>query len=115
MVVTSKLSSDSNTVDLLIDGSFNLSVQREFREAYRQYLEPGQHFQVDMSKLEYIDSSALGMLLLLKEHADKLKGKVTISNSSQEVKKLLLMVKFNQKIHHSPGWHSSPNIKLVLA
>ncbi len=97
MAVTSEVSGDGKTVTIKVAGRFDFSEQKEFREAYRNHTTPGQQFQVDLSGTEYMDSSALGMLLLLKEHADSCKGKVELNKPSEAIRKILEMTNFNRQ------------------
>ncbi|MCP5279401.1 MAG: STAS domain-containing protein [Thiobacillus sp.] len=52
-----------------LDGRFVFHDHRDFRQVYEQALARSETLciQLDMGKLEYLDSSALGMLLLLRE------------------------------------------------
>ncbi len=97
MSVHSQLSSDNKTVNIRIEGKFDFSCQREFREAYRNHAQAGQLFQVDLGRTEYMDSSALGMLLLLKEHADSCKGKVVLKQANGDILKILEMANFSRQ------------------
>lgn len=96
MPLNSQLSSDGKQVRIEISGRFDISLQREFRNAYRTH-HGIEMFIVNLTRTEYIDSSALGMLLVLKEHASESKGKVTIERPSEVVKKTLLVAMFNEK------------------
>jgi anti-anti-sigma factor len=51
---------------------------------------------VDLSGTDYLDSSALGMLLLLREHAGGEGSKIDIVNSSPDVKKILDVANFGK-------------------
>jgi anti-anti-sigma factor len=46
-------------------------------------------FVVDLTRASYLDSSALGMLLLLREHVGGHPGSVRIAGSSEEVRRVL--------------------------
>jgi anti-anti-sigma factor len=50
---------------------------------------------VDMSSTEYVDSSALGMLLMLKNSIAS-KDDISIKNAKPEVKKILEIANFGQ-------------------
>jgi len=43
-----------------------------------------------------MDSSALGMILLLKDHADKLSGKLVISKPNDAINKILEIAQFHR-------------------
>ncbi|MEO5333951.1 MAG: STAS domain-containing protein [Magnetococcus sp. YQC-5] len=56
----------------------------------------GRRFVVDLAGAEFIDSSALGMLLLLREMTDATGADVEIVNTRPEVLKILHTAKFEQ-------------------
>lgn len=78
-----------------IGGRFDFSLHREFREAYRQAESGAGSYVVDLKDTEYMDSSALGMLLLLREHAGK-RGSVRLINCQADVKRILAIANFQQ-------------------
>ena len=49
-----------------------------------------------MSQTEYIDSSALGMLLLLREHAGSEQGSVHLKGCRNDVKDILKVSNFDK-------------------
>ncbi|MCU7835517.1 MAG: STAS domain-containing protein [gamma proteobacterium symbiont of Taylorina sp.] len=95
MPITS--SSNGNTVNITISGRFDFSVHKEFRDAYSS-LASGEsnEYIIDMSQTEYVDSSALGMLLLLREHAGSDQAKVLINGSNNDVKEILMVSNFDK-------------------
>ncbi len=97
MGVTTQVSSDNKTVTIKVVGRFDFSNQKEFRDAYRDNCIPGQLFHVELARTEYMDSSALGMLLLLKEHANNCKGRVILKQPSEGIKKILDMANFSKQ------------------
>jgi len=58
---------------ITVQGHFNFSLHQAFREASTQALATTdvRTLEVDLSKADYLDSSALGMLLVLREQAEK--------------------------------------------
>ncbi len=92
-IITYK-SDERNEVTLDIQGDFSYQLHREFRKAYRD--EPaGTAYVINMFKTEYMDSSALGMLLLLREHAGGDKAKITIKGCQDGLRKVLLIARFD--------------------
>lgn len=85
-----------------ISGQFDFSLHQEFRESYRHVDTKGAAFKIDLSNATYMDSSALGMILLLKEHADKLSGSVTLSKPNESVSKILKIANFNEFLKIEP-------------
>ncbi|MBF0185005.1 MAG: STAS domain-containing protein [Magnetococcales bacterium] len=56
---------------------------------------------VDLSEAEYVDSSALGMLLLLRDRLLKENKEIHIVNSKQHIKEIFLSANFHQLFHIS--------------
>jgi len=96
MPISSKLSEDKQTILITITGSFDFSLQSEFRSTYRSITRPDSEFRVNLQNTEYMDSSALGMLLLLREHAETYKGRVVLESLSPEIKQILTNAKFDR-------------------
>lgn len=95
MSVSSQASADGQTITIVPVGNFDYHVHKEFRDAYKD-ASPSAAFVIDMTKTEYMDSSALGMLLLLREHAGGEKARVTISNCGGEIRKILEISNFQK-------------------
>ena len=77
-------------------GRFDFSAHREFRGSCNASLDAQnvRELELDMGAVEYLDSSALGMLLLLKEHADAVCKPVKLSNCRGAVKEVLDIANF---------------------
>ena len=82
-----------NDTIIKIQGRFDFNVHQEFRNAY-EGADAGSGFVVDMSNTDYIDSSALGMLLLLREQAGGDKANIKIVRANEEIKKILTISNF---------------------
>lgn len=99
MSVTSKESSqDKKTIDIIISGQFDFSKLQEFRDSYKDYNSSGYNYRVDLSQVNYMDSSALGMILLLKKHAEGLGGAITLQSPNEQVRKILEIANFGQLV-----------------
>lgn len=90
------LRTDNDTAVIRLTGRFDFSGHREFRHCYEAALqEPAvRKIDVDLNSVEYLDSSALGMLLLLKEQADARALPVSLLNCSGMVKEILDVANF---------------------
>jgi len=96
MTVNIQRLEDNNTIVLAITGRFDFSLHTLFRNAYKdEKLDEGV-FIVDLGKTEYLDSSALGMLLLLKEHAETMASIVIIKNPNQNIQDVLHIASFDK-------------------
>ena len=96
MPLTTKISSDGKTITINVNGRFDFNVHQEFRQAYEQARHNDTKYSVNLAETEYMDSSALGMLLLLRERAGGDKADIEITNCSPEIKKILTISNFHQ-------------------
>lgn len=96
MGIISTASASSNTVTIKVTGNFDFSLHSEFRNSYRNHNEASMTYMIDLSEADYMDSSALGMLMLLKEHAEATGGSVVILKPSEKILRLLTTVKFEK-------------------
>lgn len=96
MAITSTMSPDEGVLTLYIEGRFDFSAHQEFRASYEQLEPPPSRYQVDMRATNYLDSSALGMLLLLRDYAGGDNSEIEIINTSPEVRKILTISNFDQ-------------------
>lgn len=96
MSVNSKISGDGKEIRISIDERFDFSLHQQFRDAYSGVTTKDLNYVLDLSKTEYMDSSALGMILLLKDHVQLYAGQLTISKPSDTVKKILEIAQFQR-------------------
>lgn len=91
-------SESDNQLTIIIDDRFDFSLHKQFRDVYEKFQCMGANaeFVIDMQNTSYMDSSALGMILLLKEHAEKMSGKVTIYKPSDSVNQILEIAQFHK-------------------
>lgn len=96
MTISSKLSSDGKQLVISIDERFDFSLHQQFRDAYNNLTTQELTYIVDLSQTEYMDSSALGMILLLKDHVQLYAGQLIISKPSDTVRKILEIAQFQR-------------------
>jgi len=96
MAVLTASSADGKELIIKIKGRFDFSTHQEFRSAYEQAPQEMISFTVDLKETTYLDSSALGMLLLLRDHAGGDSSHVRIVNCNADVKKILAISNFEQ-------------------
>ena len=88
-------SDDGKVITLSMNGRFDFSIHKEFRDAYRDKPSTA-NYVINMLNTEYIDSSALGTLLLLREHAGGDKSNITIEGCQDDIRKILTISNFNK-------------------
>src|ERR1035438_6649568 len=93
-----KQSKNGNHAVLNLGGRFDFNAHREFKEAYSSLLAESsiQSMEVNLSSVEYLDSSALGMLLMLRERAQTANKQISLSHPNPTVFKILDIANFNK-------------------
>lgn len=89
---------ENGTAVLRLSGRFDFSVFRSFRELYEPLLGDSDInvIQLNFAAVEYVDSAALGMLLMLRDKGEKLGKKVVLSECGGNVQQLLEVANFQQ-------------------
>jgi anti-anti-sigma factor len=95
MALTVSQSDKTGDITITMGSRFDFNTHREFREAYSN-ADPSSEFIIDMKNTSYMDSSALGMLLLLREYAGGGNAKIIITNCDTEIQKVLEISNFDQ-------------------
>jgi anti-anti-sigma factor len=60
---------DTDCVTIKVSGDFSFALNAAFKEAVQRYPKGEQCFVLDVADVSELDSSALGMLLQLREHS----------------------------------------------
>ena len=92
------ISKDAGKAVIKLSGRFDFNTHREFRNAYEPLIGDAETraVVVDFSAVDYLDSSALGMLLLLRDYAGGDDAVVRIANPSDDVRKILHISNFQR-------------------
>lgn len=96
MAITSQPSADGQELTIVIQGRFDFSAHQAFRDAYERVNISPKRYVVDLQGATYLDSSALGMLLLLRDHAGGDYARVSLLNCNADVRKILDISNFQQ-------------------
>ena len=96
MGVSMTISAAGDQVTIAVDGKFDFLLYDEFRASFADTRGAGVAYVVDLAGTEYLDSSALGMLLLLREHAGGEVSNIEITQATPEVRKLLDVANFGK-------------------
>jgi len=83
---------------IAMSGRFDFQVHRNFKDAYTPLLGDAalHEIEIEMSKVDYIDSSALGMLVLLNDRAKEVNKSIALLNASRTVSMLLEVANFSK-------------------
>ena len=92
-----KTSEDGSVIKIDMPDRFAFDIHSELRKAYVDNTSV-KSFIVDLNHTSYLDSSALGMLLQLREHAGDRIDSVRIINAKKDVKDILRVANFEQMV-----------------
>ncbi|NWN48967.1 STAS domain-containing protein [Pseudomonas sp. MAFF 301514] len=95
MSVESEVSLDGTKLTIAVKGRFDFGSHQSFREAYERFYRVPTTYVVDLKETTYLDSSALGMLLLLRDHAGD-DADIRVINSNSDVRKILGISNFDK-------------------
>jgi len=97
MTLTTQISNDGHILTISINGRFDFNLYKDFRDAYEAALNKGNiKFIINLSQTEYMDSSALGMLLVLKERTGGDNSSIVLKNCNKEIKNILSISNFDK-------------------
>ncbi|KMT56819.1 STAS domain-containing protein [Pseudomonas fildesensis] len=96
MSIESEVSLDGTTLTIAIKGRFDFGSHQDFRNSYERFYKVPDTYIVNLKETTYMDSSALGMLLLLRDHAGGDEAEVRVINSSSDVRKILAISNFDK-------------------
>ena len=100
MSILTKLSDDGSSLTIQIIGKFQFPLASEFRRVYTE-IDQVNTYIIDLQDSDYLDSSALGMLIALWEYVGREKSRVKIINASDEIIQILDNANFNQLLTYS--------------
>jgi anti-anti-sigma factor len=89
---------NGNQAKLTLSGRFDFNMHREFKEAYMALLNDDTltSIEIGLAEVDYLDSSALGMLLMLRERALNVNKQVSLSNPNKMVSQVLDIANFHK-------------------
>lgn len=92
------VSTNNGEARIKLSGRFDFNSHREFRAAYEPLLEKTEvrSLVVDLAGVDYLDSSALGMLLMVRDKAGAASKAVLLANAQSGVKQVLDIANFSK-------------------
>jgi len=93
--VVSEHSNDGEEVTVSVAGRFDYRIYDSFKASFDEIDEDRKTVNVDLSKTDYMDSSALGMLLMLREHVGRA-VKVCLVKPPPDVMRVLTIANFDK-------------------
>ncbi|MFN8543713.1 MAG: STAS domain-containing protein [Candidatus Binatia bacterium] len=98
MAINVKTQVQAGKGTIALEGRFDFTAHREFRAGYEQVLsgESVKSLDIDLHQVSHMDSSALGMLLLVRERTDAVKCEIALINCPPSVRKVLEIANFQK-------------------
>lgn len=83
---------------LSLAGSFDFNAHQDFRKAYDQALEDAsvKELNLNFAQVDYLDSSALGMLLILRDKVGEKGKQIVLSGLRGTIKQVLDVANFGK-------------------
>ena len=97
MSLERQLSADGKSLTIMMDEKFDFGKVQDFRMAYGTDNENVTSITIDLAKTEYMDSSALGMLLNMQKSMSAKVSSFKITNCRPQVAKILKISRFDKK------------------
>ena len=97
MEITSSYQNQRESTSGRCRHKFDFSKVEDFRNAYGELGADVSHITVDLSRTEYMDSSALGMLLNMQKTLAERELTYSIENARPQVAKILKISRFDKK------------------
>ncbi|MDX8378624.1 MAG: STAS domain-containing protein [Gallionella sp.] len=98
-----------NVACITMSSRFDSNLHLEFKRAYTPLISNAliQDIEIELSRVKYLDSSALSMLFLLNERANDKNKSITLKNPSSAAVHILRVSNFNHlfKIKHDDLAH----------
>lgn len=93
--VVSEQSNNGDEVTVSVTGRFDYRIYDSFKASFDDIDETRKAVNIDLSETEYMDSSALGMLLMLREHVGRA-VKICLVKPSPDVMRVLTIANFDK-------------------
>lgn len=92
------VSTNNDEARIKLVGRFDFNSHREFRAAYEPLLDKAEvrTLVVDLAGVDYLDSSALGMLLMVRDKAGSANKAILLANAQAGVKQVLDIANFSK-------------------
>lgn len=97
MSVRKELSNDGKSLTIQLNEKFDFSQVQDFRHAYMDDNEGVKEVIIDLRLTEYMDSSALGMLLNMQKTLAETVSDFKIINCRPQISKILKISRFDKK------------------
>ena len=91
-----KVSEEGNVATIHLDGEIDMDVTEKAKEVIFPHIDAGKEVHLNLSNVQYMDSSGISVLIESHQKAMELGTKVTLKEISKSVLKVIMMAKLEQ-------------------
>jgi anti-anti-sigma factor len=91
-----KVTEDGNIATVHLDGEIDMDVTEKAKEVIFPHIDAGKEVHLNLSKVQYMDSSGISVLIESHQKALEKNTKVIIKEVSKSVLKVIMMAKLEQ-------------------
>ena len=94
-----KVTEDGNIATVHLDGEIDMDVTEKAKEVIFPHIEAGKEVHLNLSNVQYMDSSGISVLIESHQKALEKNTKVIIKDVSKSVLKVIMMAKLEQILY----------------
>ena len=91
-----KVSEEGNIATIHLDGEIDMDVTEKAKEVIFPHIDAGKEVHLNLSNVQYMDSSGISVLIESHQKALEKNNKVIIKDVSKSVLKVIMMAKLEQ-------------------
>ena len=91
-----KVSEEGNVVTIHLDGEIDMDIVESAKEVIFPHIDSGKEVHLNLSQVQYMDSSGIPVLIESHQKALEKNNKVIIKDVSKSVLKVIMMAKLEQ-------------------
>ena len=91
-----KVTEEGNIATVHLDGEIDMDVTEKAKEVIFPHIEAGKEVHLNLSNVQYMDSSGISVLIESHQKAMELGTKVILKEISKSVLKVIMMAKLEQ-------------------
>ena len=94
--ITSEWNADNRSFIIHVKGDFTSEISAKFRQSYNNLTVLPKKYIVDFKETSYLDSTALGMILELREHAHNRQASIHVTNMNDVILEIFRVLNFHK-------------------
>lgn len=95
-IINTRLSPAGDILTIQIQGRFDFNALSLFKSTYEQLSPKPKSYVLELAEAEYLDSSALGMLVALRDYAGGDSADIHLKNPNADIKKILVITRLDE-------------------